>query len=139
MFLAPLPQAQTGRAQSELALRQLEQELISATNRNDWHFWDQVVAPEWTFIDHFGRQWDKPAVLEGLKSVKIAGQKVRLYDVQVHFFKDDVAMVTGTITITIPVSGKTVTSTTRSSDILVYRQGKWVVVASQATLVKQSS
>jgi hypothetical protein len=133
----PVVQAQNSRAQSEITLRQLEQKLVASSYSNDWQFWDQVVAPEWTFIDPFGRTWDKPAILAVLKNSKGSVQSAKLYDVQVRFFKDDVAMVTGTLTATGSVSGKSVKTVNRSTDILVERGGKWLVVASQATPVKE--
>lgn len=129
----PLAQAQSDRTQSETALRQLEQELVQAASRNDWHFWDGVVAPEWTFIDTSGRQWDKPATLSMMKNFKGSVQSPKLYDVQVRFFRDDVAMVTGIATVTGSASGKVVKIKFRSTDIFVYRAGKWLVVASQGT------
>jgi hypothetical protein len=52
-------------------------------------------------IDPFGRQVDKPATLAMLKNFKGAVQSAKLYDVQVRFFKDDVAMVTGTLAATV--------------------------------------
>ena len=133
----PLAQAQADRTQSETALRQLEQELVDAASRNDWHLWDRVVAPEWTFIDTFGRQWDKPAVLTMMKNLKGSIQSVKLYDVQVRFFRDDVAMVSGIATGTGSVSGRVIKTKFRATDIFVYRAGKWLVVASQATPVKE--
>ena len=132
----PLARAQSDRTRSEAALRQLEQQLVEAASRNDWRFWDQVIAPEWTFIDQFGRQWDKPAVLAMSKSNKGSIQSANLYDVQVRFFRDDVAMVTGMLTESVSVAGKTLRTRARATDILVERGGKWLVVASQATPVK---
>jgi uncharacterized protein (TIGR02246 family) len=136
MLAGPLAQAQNSRAQSEVTLRELEQKLAAASSSNDWQFWDQVVAPEWTFIDQYGRTWDKPAILAMFKNFKGSIQSAKFYDVQVRFFKDDVAMVTGTLTIG-SVPGKTVKAITRITDILVERGGKWLVVASQATPVKE--
>ena len=86
-------QAQQPR-QSEVTLRELEQKLAAASSSNDWQS-GQVVAPEWTFIDPFGRSWDKPAILAMFKKFKGSIQSAKFYDVQVRFFKDDVAMVTG--------------------------------------------
>jgi len=139
MVIVPATRAQSTRAQSEVTLRQMEQELVAAALRHDWHAWDQMVAPEWTCIDQFGRQWDKPAILAGLKTTKGALQSGQLYNVQVRFVKDDVAMATGTLTATILVSGKTIKTTVLSTDILVERQGRWLVVASLATAVKPAS
>jgi hypothetical protein len=135
LLAGTLAQAQNSRAQSEVTLRELEQKLVAAANSNDWRFWDQVVAPEWTFIDPLGHQWDKRATLNVLKNFK-GTQSVKLYDVQVRFFKDDVAVVTGTLASTGSVSGKTVKTINRFTDILVERGGKWLVVASQSTPVK---
>jgi len=59
LLAGTLAQAQDSRAQSEVKLRELEQKLVAAAISNDWRFWDQVVAPEWTSIDQFGRSWDK--------------------------------------------------------------------------------
>src|SRR5689334_22499684 len=137
MLAVPLARAQADHAQSETALPQLEQELVEAASRNDWQFWDRVVAPEWTFIDTFGRQWDKPAALTMMKNFKGSIQSVRLYDVQVRFFRDDVAMVTGVATGTGSISGKVIKTKFRVTDIFVYRAGKWLVVASQGTPVKE--
>jgi len=136
LLAGTLAQAQDSRAQSEVRLRELEQKLVAAANGNDWRLWDQMVAPEWTFIDPLGHQWDKPAALNLLKNFK-GSQSAKLYDVQVRFFKDDVAMVTGTLASTGSVSGKSVKTVNRSTDILVERGGKWLVVASQATPVKE--
>jgi uncharacterized protein (TIGR02246 family) len=137
IFVAPLAPAQASQAQSETALRQLEQDLVEAATRNDWRFWDRVVAPEWTLIDPFGRQLDKPTVLTMMKNFKGTIQSAKLYDVQVRFFRDDVAMVTGIGTVTGSLSGKVVRTKFRSTDILAYREGKWLVVASQSTPIKE--
>ena len=138
MLLAPTSRGQASRAQSETALRQLEQDLVEAAARNDWQFWDRVVAPEWTSIDLSGRQWDKPAILTMMKNFKGTIQSAKLYDVQVRFFRDDVAMVTGIATTSGSLSGKVVRIKFRSTDILAYREGKWLVVASQSTPIKET-
>ena len=136
MLSASLAQAQASRAQSEVTIRQMEQQLVDAALHNDWQFWDRVVAPEWTFIDQIGRQWDKPATLSMLKNAKASVQQVRLYDVQVRFFRDDIAMASGIGIESATGAGRKITIKFRSTDILAYRNGKWLVVASQATLMK---
>ncbi|HEY7403980.1 MAG TPA: nuclear transport factor 2 family protein [Candidatus Angelobacter sp.] len=138
-LLAPAAYAQANRAETELTLRQLEQDLVTAAATNDWRFWDQTVAPEWTCIDQFGRQWDKPTILAGLKNLKASPQSAKLYNVQIRFLKDDVAMATGTAVVTVSLQGKTVKTTFLSTDILMQKQGKWLVVASLATPIKQAS
>jgi len=135
----PLAQAQSDRAQSEVVLRQLEQDLVEAASQNDWHLWNRLVAPECTFIDLVGRQWDKPATLAKMKNFKGSVLSARLYDVEVRFFSDDVAMVTGiaTVTGTGPGSTRVIKVKYRGTDIFVYRAGKWLVSASLATPVKE--
>ena len=132
----PLARAQADRAQSETTLRQLEQDLAATAARGDWHLWDQVVAPEWTMIDRFGQQLDKPGVLAMAKSRKAVADSFRITEVQVKFLKDDVALVTARLTIVGGPAGRKITVSDRCMDIFVQRQGKWLVVASQATPVK---
>jgi len=136
LLAGTLAQAQDSRAQSEVKLRELEQKLVAAAISNDWRFWDQMVAPEWTSIDQFGRSWDKPAALAMLKNPKASVQSAKLYDIQLRFLKDDVAMVTGTLAMTGSGAGKTLKVIYRSTDILVERSGKWLVAASLVTPVK---
>ena len=135
-FTIPSAPAQSGRAQAEATLRQLEQDIVTAATRNDWRLWDQVVAPEWTMIDRFGRQWDKPGALARMKNASAKGatiQDARLYDVQVRFVRDDVVIVTGTSTVTGSAGQKIVKLTDRATDVFVLRDGKWMIVASQTT------
>jgi hypothetical protein len=137
LLAGPLVQAQNSRAQSEITIRQLEQKLAASSYSNDWQFWDQVVAPGMDVYrpiwPHLG-QAGHPGDVEELQG---AVQSAKLYDVQVRFFKDDVAMVTGTLAATGSVSGKSVKTMNSSTDILAERGGKWLVVASQATPVKE--
>jgi hypothetical protein len=126
------------QAKPELVLRQLEQDMAAATVRGDWQFADRVLAPEWTAIDSLGRQIDKPLALDAMKSKQAQVHSMQIYNVQVHFLKDDVAVVTGQMTTSGSVTGKTATIklVLRFTDIFVQRQGKWVAVASQLTSVK---
>lgn len=134
---ATLALAQGSRAQSELTIRQLEQQFVDAALHNDWQFWDRTVAPDWTGIDPLGRQLDKPAALAIMKRTpNLSSRSAGLYDVQVRFIRDDVALATGTLAEAATVSGKRVSVKTRSTDILSYREGKWLVVASQVTAIK---
>jgi uncharacterized protein (TIGR02246 family) len=137
MLITSLAQAQGSRAHSEVAIRQLEQDLAQAATRNDWRFWDSMVAPECTIIDPMGRQLDKPAVLADMKNFKGSVQSIKFYDVQVRFFRDDVAMATGIGDVVGSNAGKTIRFRLRNTDILVYREGKWLVTASQATLMNK--
>lgn len=133
---APLAPAQDDRTQSEATLRQLEQDLAASVARGDSHLWEQVVAPEWTIIDQFGQQLDKPAMLAAYKSRRTTLDSFRVYDVQVRFLKDDVALVTAQGRAVRGPTGRKITVTDRFMDVFVRRQGKWLVVASQLTPVR---
>lgn len=140
-FTVPLTPAQGSRAQAEITLRQLEQDIVMAGMHNDWRLWNQVVAPDWTMIDRFGQQWDKPGALARIKEASAKGatlQDARLYDVQVRFVRDDIAIITGTLTVIASASHKTVKLTDRATDIFVLTNGKWLVVASQTTPIATS-
>lgn len=132
-------QAPPDRVRSEAALRQLEQELAATSLRGDWRLWDQVVAPEWTVIDAFGRQQDKPAMLAQLKNLKGSLDSFRVYDVQVRFLKDDVALVTAEAIAVSGAAGEKNKVTCRFMDVFMHREGKWLVVASQLTPVRSAS
>ena len=132
----PLTRAQHNRVRSEATLRQLEQDIAAATRQGEWQRIDQALAPEWTAIDIFGRQIDKPTALASLKSRSGPSNPLKVYDVEVRFLKDDIAIVTERIAFATGAEGKEGNATARGTDIFVYRQGKWLVVASQLTLVK---
>jgi len=122
----------------ELVLRQLEQDAAAASVRNDTEFFDRVLAPDWTGIDVLGRQIDKPMALAAMKSKKVKMLSLQIFDVQIRFLKEDVAVVTGRVTATATFAGKagTVKSVARFTDIFAQQQGKWIVMATQATPVK---
>ena len=75
-------------------------------------------------------------MLRIVKNTKASLQGARLYDVQVRFFRDDIAMASGIAIVSGEAKGRKITLKFRSTDILAYRNGKWLVVASQGTLIK---
>lgn len=135
---------QNSRAQSEATLRQLEHSLAEDAGRLDTRLWDQVVAPDWTMIDQSGRQVDKQTVLALAKKAKAAAASsqvvlsVSLYDLQIRFLRDDIALVTTQVTYDYNRAGSKNKITFRNLDIFEQRQGKWLVVASQATPMKST-
>jgi hypothetical protein len=138
-FTIPSPHAQDNRTQAEATLRQLEQDMTAAADRGDWRLWDQLVAPDWIFIDPFGRIQDKPAVLAVLKQWKVPLESSRIYGVQVKFLKDDVAVVIAQESTVGKLPQRKVKVRFSFMDVFVQRQGKWVVVASGGTPVKESA
>ena len=144
VMLVPALHAQNSRAHSEAALRQLEHQLATDAERLDWRLWDQVVAPDWTMIDPTGRLIDKATALDTAKKGKAAmassqiAFSVSLYDLQVRFLRDDIALVTAQATYDYSRAGNKNKLTFRNMDIFEQRQGKWLVVASQATPVKSA-
>ena len=80
-------------------------------------------------IDIFGRQIDKPTALASLKSRSGPANPLKVYDVEVRFLKDDVAIVTERIAFATGSGAKEGSATARGTDIFVQRQGKWLVIA----------
>ena len=76
--------------------------------------------------------------LDAMKSKKAQLHSMQVYDVQVRFLKNDVAVVTGQATTIGGATGKaaTIKLVVRFTDIFAERQGKWIVMASQLTSVK---
>jgi hypothetical protein len=124
------------REQSEREIRQIEQDAVEATMAHNWRFFDRILTPEWTAIDSQGRQIDKAEMMSELKRASPRLDKVqismRLYDVNIRFLSDDVVLLTTRLVTS--SSGRTFT--VRGTEVYVWRDGRWVVTATQTTPIK---
>lgn len=124
---------------SELAelLRGIEEHLATAWVEGERSFIEQVLADDWSVTDLTGRVLKKAEVLEeafGSKDRKIVSMKID--DVSVRPF-GDWAIVTGRTQAAGEYQGEVAEVTLRFTDVFAYRNGRWQVVASQATLISQ--
>jgi uncharacterized protein (TIGR02246 family) len=117
------------------AILELEQRLAAAWVGGDRAFIEGFLAADWTVIDQSGRLLTKRQVLdEAFASAERRIESMTVDEVQVRLL-GDVAVATGRTRATGSYRGESATVTLRFTDVLVRRQGRWQVVASQGTTV----
>ena len=119
------------------ALADIEQQLIKLWLDGDREAYSALLAPDWSVIDMTGRVLTKEQVME--EAFAPADRKIEtatIDDVKVRAF-DDMAIVTGRTVVAGTFQGTRVSLTHRFTDVFARRNGRWQVVASQATPIKQ--
>jgi ketosteroid isomerase-like protein len=118
-------------------LREIEERLAAAWVENDRLFIEQTLADDWSVTDLTGQVLTRAQVL---KEVFDSGNRqivsMQIDDINVRPF-GDWAIVTGRTNAAGEYEGEVAQVTLRFTDVFVYRNGRWQVVASQATLLNQ--
>lgn len=120
------------------ALMQLERDIGKANIDNDYAFFDRVEAEEFIFTDAGGGVTTKKQDLEGLKQPPNPDVKLAAYDVDemnVRLY-DKTAVVTGRVTTKRLVKGQPMTSQSRFTDVFVWREGRWQLVAGHSSRIR---
>src|ERR1044071_3166641 len=116
-------------------LREIEKRLAAAWVEGDRLFIEQTLADDWSVTDLTGQVLTKPEVL---KEVFGSGNRqvvsMQINDINVRPF-GDWAIVTGRTNAAGEYQGEVAQVTLRFTDVFVHRDGRWQVVASQATLL----
>lgn len=118
-------------------LRGIEERLATAWVEGNRSFIEQLLADDWSVTDLTGRILKKAEVLEeafGSKDRQVVSMQID--DINVRSF-GDWAIVTGRTKAAGEYQGEVVEVMLRFTDVFVYRNGNWQVVASQATLINQ--
>jgi ketosteroid isomerase-like protein len=118
-------------------LRGIEERLGRAWVEGDRSFIEQILADDWSVTDLTGRVLKKAEVLAetfGSKDRKVVSMQID--EINVRSF-GDWAIVTGRTQAAGEYRGEAAEATLRFTDVFVYRNGNWQVVASQATLINQ--
>jgi ketosteroid isomerase-like protein len=119
------------------ALREIEDRLAAAWVEGDRSFIEQTLADDWSVTDLTGRVLTKAEVLKevfGSASRQVVSMEID--DINVRPF-GDWAIVTGRTKAAGEYEGEVAEVTLRFTDVFAYRNGRWQVVASQATLLNQ--
>jgi hypothetical protein len=119
-------------------LMQLERDIGKANIASDYAFFDRVEAEEFIFTDAGGGVTTKKQDLEGLKQPPNPDVKLVAYDVDemnVRLY-DQTAVVTGRVTIKRLVKGSEMVSKSRFTDVFVWRQGRWQLVAGHSSRIR---
>ncbi|MGI8960590.1 MAG: nuclear transport factor 2 family protein [Bryobacteraceae bacterium] len=127
------------RAESNVEdkVKQLEQEWAEAGVKRDTAVYDRLEADDFVSTDPAGHVGGKSRDLSDLKSGNFTAQTMKVDDmkVQVH---GNVAVVIGRTTISGgKYGGQDISGEYRFTDVWVNHAGRWQVVASQGTQVKQ--
>lgn len=118
-------------------LRTIERGLVAAWIASDRAFVERTLADDWSVIDVAGRVLTKPEVLaEGFDTGERQLTSGHIDEINVRSF-GDWAVVTGRTHAAGRYRGAEVKVTLRFTDVFAQRDGRWQVIASQATLLKE--
>jgi predicted peroxiredoxin len=120
-------------------LMQLERDIGKANITNDYAFFERVEADEFIFTDAGGGVTTKKQDLEGLKQPPNPDVKLIAYDVDEMnvMLYDKTAVVTGRVTTKRMIKGAEVVSKSRFTDVFVWRQERWQLVAGHSSRIRQ--
>jgi Domain of unknown function (DUF4440) len=119
-------------------LMQLERDIGKANIDSDYAFFDRVEAEEFIFTDAGGGVTNKKQDLEGLKQAPNPDVKLTAYevdDMNVRLY-DKTAVVTGRVTTKRLVKGQAITTQNRFTDVFVWREGRWQIVAGHSSRIR---
>lgn len=119
-------------------LMQLERDIGKANIENDYAFFDRVEGEEFIFTDAGGGLTTRKQDLEGLKQPANPDVKLVAYDVDEMrvMLYDKTAVVTGRVTTKRIVKSASVTGQSRFTDVFVWRQGRWQLVAGHSSRIR---
>ena len=116
-------------------LMDIEQRLAKSILNSDFETYSTILAPEWTTIDLTGHILTKSQVLQEFAAKDRQIEEAKIDEVKVKDF-GDFAVVTGRSTFKGKYRGQAVTVVLRFTDVFVRRDGRWLVVASQGTQIR---
>jgi ketosteroid isomerase-like protein len=120
-----------------MALADIEQQLATAWVKGDREAIGRILAPDWSVIDTTGRVLSKQQVMdEAFGSSDRKVDAMTIDDVKVRTF-GEVAVVTGRTAAAGRHRDTSSSVVLRFTDVFARREGRWQVVASQGTLVRQ--
>ena len=126
----------TSSPEIEIELRNIEDKLIGAWVAGDPSVHERVLSADWSVIDAQGRIRNKAQVLEEMFQPGERQISGHIDEVNVRPY-GDWAIVTGKTHVAGRYEGNDLNVTLRFMDVFRRTQGKWQVVASQATLLSE--
>ena len=131
-------QTKTKQSKIETELMQLERDIGAANIRRDKAFFELTEADEFIFTDSSGGTTTKAEDVASLD--KPAGEfKLVSYDVDEMkvFVYGKTAVVTGRVTTVSRGKDREITSKNRFTDVFVYRDGRWQIVAGHSSRIRE--
>lgn len=127
---------ETENAANVEILTGIEHRLMAAWAAGDPSFHEKTLADDWSVIDATGRVMSKTQMLAEAFSVDGQITKGTIDQVDVRLF-GDWAVVTGRTRAAGQNGGVDFDVALRFTDVFACRNGNWLVVASQATLINE--
>ena len=125
----------TADGAEEQAVLQIERDFVTAATKGDIAFFERTLAKDYTqAVD--GKAVNVAAQLVEFKSGAIRIESMTLRDLRAHVF-GDAAIVSMVAESKGTYKGKPVSETSRGVDFFVKRDGRWQVVNSQMTTIKE--
>ena len=132
----PTTREKSANSASEVEIEELEHRLAATWKSGDCAGWGALIAPEWSVTHINGAVITREQALAMCHAPAVQIADMRYDDLAVRVFENTV-IATGQTTAT--TSGETPeTVVLRFTDVWLRRDGRWQVVASQATRVVES-
>jgi len=130
----PMP-GTTADGAEEQAVMQFERDGVNAMLNRDMAFIDRSLAKEYTSVTD-GKVNDMKTMMAEYKAGAIQFESFTLRDLKAYVF-GDAAIATMTAASKGTYKGKPVSDTSRVIDFLIKRDGRWQIVSTQSTTIKQ--
>jgi Domain of unknown function (DUF4440) len=134
LFVFAFMSGQAGQAATTEELKKIEGQLAASWKQGDCDAWGASLDPQWSVIHVTGAIMTKVQVMELCKAPESRFETFDMDDLVVRPF-GNAAVVTGrTLVKTRGATPQTVRL--RFTDVFVRRSGRWLIVASQGTLLQ---
>lgn len=123
-------------SKDERAIRQVEDEIVAAIDRNDADTLDRLCAPDYTFVNPAGQVWTKAHYLELMRSGDLKADSYSRDEETIHVYRNT-AVVIFRSTARGTLKGQSFSSQRRVTTVLMKEDGRWRAIARQSTPILQ--
>jgi uncharacterized protein (TIGR02246 family) len=121
-------------ADDAVTVRQLEERVAAATERNDADALAPYLASDFTFVNPAGRLVTKDQFLNNMRTGRLHNTAYKVDEMQVRIY-GSAAVVTYRSTVAGTAGLQEIAPVRRRTTMLVKRDGRWTIVAQQSTPV----
>ena len=118
----------------EQAVMQMEEDLRVAISKGDAKAYGRIVGDDYVFTNQDAVMRTKAQMVSAYESGSIKYESVKFDEIKVHAY-GDTAVVTGRSRQTGQDNGKDIAGQFRYTRVYLKRQGRWQLVATQATRI----